>query len=142
MLDLLHEPGEASVLTSPDFCPREIRARRSLHPPQYCYGGRVAPPIMASAYVKFLEAFYSGCSSASLAHRALPSSKQTFRLLRAAQVTATRVHICQLAVAPFAQPIQRRKRVVRRGAALAADEFRATAHVVDHPRRQRKVVRI
>src|SRR5947199_2026189 len=23
---------------------REIRARRSLHPPQFCYGGRVAPP--------------------------------------------------------------------------------------------------
>src|SRR5439155_25079801 len=41
----LHEPGGASVLGSPDFRPREIRARRSLHPPQYCDGGRVAPPF-------------------------------------------------------------------------------------------------
>src|SRR6266850_7060878 len=29
----LHEPGRASVLASPNFCPLEIRARRSLAPP-------------------------------------------------------------------------------------------------------------
>src|SRR5439155_8183583 len=35
--------------SSPDFYPVEISARRSLHPPQYCYGGQVAPPFMAMA---------------------------------------------------------------------------------------------
>src|SRR2546430_6785885 len=46
------EPGGASVLASPDSRPLAVRARRSLHPPQFCYGGRVAPPFMVPMHTQ------------------------------------------------------------------------------------------
>src|SRR5882762_9251189 len=42
----------------------KIRARRSLHPPQYCYGGRVAPPAG-----KILPTFNVQPSTLNLQHQ-------------------------------------------------------------------------
>ena len=43
---------------------------------------------------------------------------------------------------PLAEPVNRGKREIRRRPALPANQFRAAPHIVHHPRRQPRMIRI
>src|SRR6266487_1181094 len=68
------------------------------------------------------------------------SRKQTLRPVGATQTPTAGVQILQFALGPAAKPIQRRKYEVRRRTPLPSHQFRAAAHVVDHPRGQRQMI--